>query len=143
MGLWALALNQSIHDRYVIVFADKAPNNIVCVCKSHYRDCLIKELGFDTLVGNPTYTPTTLTKEEILDKNRSVLYYFGISTVDEELDLPALYWILKLHRCPFKQRYIAGSTRCSTKSLSKLLICILSAVKAGLQSYCDTTLKIC
>ena len=91
MGLWALALNQSINDRYVIVSADKVPNNIVFVCKSHYRDCLIKELGIDTLVGNPTYTPTTLTKEETLDKYRSVLYYFGISTVDEKLDLPALY----------------------------------------------------
>jgi hypothetical protein len=64
---------------------------------------LIKELGIDTLVGNPTYTPTTLTKEETLDKYRSVLYYFGISTIDEELDLPALYWILKLHKCPFKR----------------------------------------
>jgi hypothetical protein len=87
---------------------------------------LIKELGIDTLVGNPTYTPTTLTKEEILDNHRSVLYYFGISTIDEELDLPALYWILKLHKCPFKQRCIARSAKCSTKSLSKLLICILS-----------------
>jgi len=49
---------------------------------------LIKELGIDTLVGNPTYTPTTLTKEEIVDNHRSVLYSFGISTKDEELDLP-------------------------------------------------------
>ena len=38
----------------------------------------------------------------------------------------------------FKQRYIAGSAKCSTKPLSKLLTCILSAVKTGLQSYCDT-----
>ena len=82
--------------------ADKASNNIVIVCKSHYKDCLIKELGIDTLGDNPTYTSTTLTKEEILDKHRSVLYYFGISTVDEEQDLPALYWILKLHKCPCK-----------------------------------------
>ena len=51
--------------------------------------------------------------------------------------------ILKLHKWPFKQRYVAGSAKCSTKSLSKLLICIQSAVKTGLQSYCDTTLKIC
>jgi hypothetical protein len=43
----------------------------VFVCKSHYIDCLIKELGIDTLVGNPIYTPTTLTKEEILDNHRS------------------------------------------------------------------------
>jgi len=32
-----------------------------------------------------------------------------MSTKDEELDLPSLYWISKLHKCPFKQRYIAGS----------------------------------
>jgi hypothetical protein len=107
------------------------------VCKSHYIDCLIKELGIDDSLGNPTYTPTTLTKEEILDNHRSVLCSFGISTKDEELDLPSVYWIPKLHKCPFKQRYIAGSAKCTTKLLSKLLICILPAVKTGLQSYCD------
>jgi hypothetical protein len=84
------------HDKYVIVSADKAPDNIVCVCKSHYIDCLIKELGIDNSLGNPTYAPTTLTKEEILDNHRSVLCSFGISTKDEELDLPSLYWIPKL-----------------------------------------------
>jgi hypothetical protein len=50
-----------------------------------------------------------------------------------------LNWIHKLHKCPFKQRYIAESTKCSTKPLSKLLTCILSVVKTGLQSYCDTS----
>ena len=108
------------------------------MCRSHYIDCLIKELGIDNSLGNPTYTPTTLTKEEILENHRSVLCSFEISTKDEELDLPSLYWIPKLHKCPFKQRYIAGSAKCSTKPLSKLLTCILSAVKTGLQSYCDT-----
>jgi hypothetical protein len=34
--------------------------------------------------------------------------------------------------------YIAVSGKCSTRPLSKLLINILSAVKTGLQSYCDT-----
>jgi hypothetical protein len=107
------------------------------VCKSHYIDWLLKELGIDNSLGNPTYTPTTLTKEEILDNHRSVLCSFGISTKDEELDLPSVYWIPKLHKCPFKQRYIAGSAKCTTKPLSKLLICILPAVKTRLQSYCD------
>jgi hypothetical protein len=55
-----------------------------------------------------------------------------------ELDLPSFYWIPKLHKYPFKQRYIAGSAKCSSKPISKLLTCILSAVKTGLQSYCDT-----
>ena len=48
--------------------------NIVYVCKSHYIDCLIKEFGIDNLLGNPIYTPTTLTTEEILDNYRPVFY---------------------------------------------------------------------
>jgi hypothetical protein len=32
-----------LQDKYVIVCTDKASNNIACVCKSHYVDCLIKE----------------------------------------------------------------------------------------------------
>ena len=35
--------------------------------------------------------------------------------------------------------YIARSAKCSTHPLSKLLTYILSAVKTGLQSYCDTS----
>jgi hypothetical protein len=50
---------------------------------------------------------------------------FGILTKDEELDLPSLYWISKLHKRPYKQRYIAGSAKCSTKPHSKLLTCIV------------------
>ena len=69
---------------------------------------MINELGIDNSLGNPTYTLTTLTKEEILDNHRSVLCSFGILTKDDELDLPSLYWIPKLHKWPYKQRYIAG-----------------------------------
>jgi hypothetical protein len=31
-----------LHHKYVIVSPDKAPNNIIVVCKSHYVDCLIE-----------------------------------------------------------------------------------------------------
>ena len=86
----------------------------------------------------PYIYPTTHTKEEILESHRFYVP-FGISTKDEELDLPSIYWNPKLHKCHFEQRYIAGSAKCSTKPLSKLLTCILSAVKTGLQSYCDTS----
>ena len=126
-----------LQDKYAIVCANKAPNNIAFVCKSHYVECFIKEFGIDNSLGNLTYTPTTFTKEEILDNHRSVLCSVRISTNDEKLDLCIIYWIPKLHKCPFKQRYIAGSVKCSTKPLSKLLTCIISAVKTGLQSYCD------
>ena len=86
-----------LHDKCISVSADKAPNNIVFVCKSHYVDCLIKELGIDNSLGNPTYTPMILTKEEFRNNHMSVLCSFEISTKDGELDLPSLYWIPKLH----------------------------------------------
>ena len=49
------------------------------------------------------------------------------------------YWIPKLHKCPFNKLYVVGSAKCTTKPLSKLLSCILSAVKTVLQNYCDTS----
>ena len=69
--------------------------------------------------------------------HRSVLASFGINTQDENVDLSALYWFPKLHNDPYKQRYIAGSAKCSTKPLSKLLTAILPTVKDGLNKYCD------
>ena len=62
----------AIHEKFVVVPADKASNNIVFVCKKHYLDCLIKELGINDTSGNPTYTHTTLSKEEILVNHRSI-----------------------------------------------------------------------
>ncbi|MCU7801424.1 MAG: hypothetical protein KZQ70_15165, partial [gamma proteobacterium symbiont of Lucinoma myriamae] len=128
----------TIHDSYVVVPADKASNNIVFVCKAHYCNCLKEELGINSTQGNPTYTRTSFSKDEILDNHKSVLSSFGITCSEEDLELPFLYWIPKLHKNPYKQRYIAGSAKCSTKPLSIVLTKILTAVKEGLQKYCST-----
>ena len=47
------------HSKYVFVPADKAPNNIIIICKRYYIETRIKELGLDncsTSTGNSTYT---------------------------------------------------------------------------------------
>ena len=36
-----------LHSKYVFIPADKAPNNIIIICKKYYIDTLIKELGLD------------------------------------------------------------------------------------------------
>jgi hypothetical protein len=57
-------------------------------------------------------------------------YYYmtslNIPSGKESEDLPYLYWIPKLHKTPYKERYIAGSSTCSTKELSIHLTKILS-----------------
>jgi hypothetical protein len=48
---------ERLHEEFVLVPADKACNNIVFVCKAHYYNCIINELGINSTFGNPTYTP--------------------------------------------------------------------------------------
>ena len=43
-----------------------------------------------------------------------------------------------MHKNPYKQRFIAGSSKCSTKPLSILLTKLLTHIEQGLQKYCDT-----
>ena len=43
-----------------------------------------------------------------------------------------------LHKSPVKHRFIAGSSKCTTKQLSSLLTKILTVIKTGLGKYCST-----
>jgi hypothetical protein len=47
-------------------------------CKAHYIDCLMIELHLHSSLGNPIYTATTLSKEEIID-NRHILKCWSIN----------------------------------------------------------------
>ena len=127
-----------LHENLVIVPADKSSNNYTFVCKRHYVDILIEELGLHSLPGNPTYNLTDFSALEVLDNHKSVLTSFGIQSNSEELDLPHIYWIPKMHKDPYKHRFIAGSSKCSTKLLSILLTKLLTHIKQGLQKYCET-----
>ena len=49
-----------LHENFVLVPADKASNNIVFVCKSHYYTCLLNEVEFTSTSGNPTYIPNNI-----------------------------------------------------------------------------------
>jgi len=72
-----------LHSKYVVVPANNASNNIVFVCKTYYIDCLLKQLGINNNTGNSTYTPTSLSKDEILSSHKSVISSFGLSIKDD------------------------------------------------------------
>jgi hypothetical protein len=103
-------LNYRLHEEYVLVPADKASNNIVFVYRAHYYHFIINELGINSTISNRTYTPTAFSKDEILKNHASVLNTLNVpGHVDDDYELPYLYWISKLHKTPCKQRCIAGS----------------------------------
>ena len=60
-------------------------------------------------------------------------------SIKEKQDrLPMLYWLPKLHKRPYKARFIANSSSCTTTVLSKLLPSCLTAVKKHWIRYYDT-----
>ena len=60
-------------------------------------------------------------------------------SIKEKQDiLPTLYWYPKLHKRPYKARFIANSSSCTTTVLSKLLTSCLTAVKKHCIRYYDT-----
>ena len=57
--------------------------------------------------------------------------YNKISNISKQKHTP------KLHKSPLKHRFIAGSSKCTTKQLSSLLTKILTVIKTGLEKYCS------
>ena len=77
-----------LYNRYVIVPADKASNNVVFVCKTYYFECIQRELDLDDSISisKSTYQRTAFSKDEILANHRSVLSSFAIDTVGKDTD---------------------------------------------------------
>ena len=57
---------------------------------------------------------------------------FAVNIKEKQDRLPTLYWLPKLHKRPYKARFIANSSSCTTTVLSKLLTSCLTAVKKTL-----------
>ena len=55
---------------------------------------------------------------------------------EEDQNLP--YCTPKLHKSPYKHRFIAGSSKCTTTDLSCLLTKVLRTIKDRLVRYCNT-----
>ena len=67
------------------------------------------------------------------------LQYMTKVSIDDEPeyeDLPSFYWSPKLHKNPYGKRFIAASNKCTTKSLSKLLITCLAKIICHFREYC-------
>ena len=62
---------------------------------------------------------------------------FSVCVKERKNRLPTMYWLPKLHKTPYKARFIANSSSCTTTELSKLLTSCLTAVKNHVIRYCE------
>ena len=61
------------------------------------------------------------TLDQVTKMHQTFLKNKGIPLKPEHADVPNIYWTPKLHKNPYEARFIAGSRKCTTKSLSVLL----------------------
>ena len=128
-----------LHANYVLVPTDKAANNVTIVCKRYHIDTLVKGLGINNVnINNPTYIPIDDSFETTVKSHNQFITSVGLEMSEEDQNLPYLYWTPKLHKSPYKHRFIPGSSKCMTKDLSCLLTKVLSTIKDGLVRYCNT-----
>ena len=62
---------------------------------------------------------------------------FSVCVKERQDRLPMMYWLPKLHKRPYKARFIANSSTCTKTELSKLLTSCLTAVKNHVIRYCE------
>ena len=89
------------------------------------------------LIKTKTYTPTTFTERTVVSENVEKSEQLGVDVKITCRNLPTMYWIPKLHKNPYKARFIANSSACTTTQLSKLLTSCLNKIKEHVKRYCD------
>ena len=63
---------------------------------------------------------------------------FGLLVDENHSKFPTLYWLPKLLKRPYKSRFIANSSACTTTEFSILLTSCLAAIKNHVIKYCST-----
>ena len=117
---------QEFHRKYVLVPADKAANNVVVVCRLHYINTLKQELN-----GTKAYEETSIDEKSVVySHSNEIPNKFAVDVKERQDRLPTMYWLPKLHKRPYKARFIANPSSCTTTAISKLLASYLTAIKA-------------
>ena len=135
-----------LQKHFIICSIDKAANNYVFICKKFYLATLMTELGVDlnTLecTGNNTYSPVAVTEEELINNHCIFMKEnFDITVTKKNRCIPRIFWNPKLHKNPYKARYIAGASNCTTKELSILINKALKVLKLYFTRYCQSVYR--
>ena len=89
--------------------------------------------------GTKAYEETSIYETSVVySHSNEIPKKFAVDVKERQDRLPTMYWLPKLHKRPYKARFIANSSSCTTTELSKLLTSCLTAIKAKVIKYCET-----
>ena len=95
------------------------------------------ELVKREITTTTTYEPVVRDKAEVINEHLKYMASNHIKVKPELRCLPSLYWLPKLHKQPYGNRFIAASYRCTTKLLSRLLTGCLNTIMTHFREYCN------
>ena len=75
---------------------------------------------------------------EIIEKHTKYMNEHNICIKDSWMKLPNLYMIPKMHKVIPKERYLAASHACTTKTLSSVINKCLKLLTLQHRKYCNT-----
>ena len=106
---------------------------VVVVWRLHYINTLKHELR-----GTKAYKQTSEDEKSVVNGlcNHLALK-FSVCVKERKDRRPTMYWLPKLHKRPYKARFIANSSSYIATELSKLLTSCLTAVKNHVIRYCE------
>ena len=137
----AIRALRKLQATYIITCADKAAGNYVFTCKKYYFQAICKELGVElhgqavNVTGNAVYKHTNISEEDVAKEhlnmnscNYAKKYFTAV--------VPLFFATPKMHKTPYKFRYIAGAQQSSEKPLSLLLQKVLAFTRGHMRNYC-------
>ena len=134
----------NLNSQFVYAPADKAANNIVIICAKYYVQTILHELGSTNgrITGNNTYEYlVNVTPTDIINKHNNYLHNYNIPVKPDNLFLPTVYALPKLHKNPSKWRIIAAAKKSSLKPLNVLIMNVLSFFKNHFKNYCTKIME--
>ena len=109
--------------------------------RAHVGSDVFKSLGWlpvSKRVTNAYKLQPSLSERVIVDGHGChTALHFGVKAKENQDKVTTLYWLPKLHKRPYKARFIANSSSCTTTELSKLFTSCLTAVKKHVIKYCE------
>ena len=102
----------------------------------HYIKVLKQEI-----VHTKSYAPVSDSEQSIVQKHIDKCKQLNTDIKITQQKLPTMYWMPKLHKSPYKERFIANSTSCTTTNLSILLTSCFTKIKEHVERYADKTFQ--
>ena len=108
------------------------PHQIQKVLSKIMTEVVKKELGINSsdIKVNHVYLPCKENIDIIIKSPKVIMKKnHHINIPEDGMSIPLLFWIPKSHKNPYKSRFIAGASSCTTKQLSVEVALCLKEIK--------------